>query len=224
MVGQAGKGETYMNLARQEILQRIRKGLKAVSSNRAQHYEEIERRYTQSGGLDFESKLALFEDRLRDYDAMVHRCSRVTLRQTIADALKQRGKRQMLIPEGFNADCLPSDSVEFVRDAGKSYEELDRSEGVLTNCAVAVALCGTIILRHSVAQGRRALTLIPDYHLCIVKASQIVETVAEGIRALDNPMEPITTISGPSATADIEMTRIKGVHGPRTLDVILVVD
>jgi len=89
---------------------------------------------------------------------------------------------------------------------------------------VAVALSGTIILRHSFAQGRRALTLIPDYHLCIVEASQIVETVAEGIRALDNPTEPITTISGPSATADIEMTRIKGVHGPRTLDVILVVD
>ena len=213
-----------MNLARQEILQRIRKGLGAVPTNRAEHYEEIGRRYTQTGGLDFESKLALFEDRLRDYDAVVHRCSRITLRETIADALKQRGKRQILIPEGFNADCLPSDSVEFVRDAGKSYEELDRSEGVLTNCDVAVALSGTIILRHSFAQGRRALTLIPDYHLCIVEASQIVETVAEGIRALDNPTEPITTISGPSATADIEMTRIKGVHGPRTLDVILVVD
>jgi L-lactate dehydrogenase complex protein LldG len=224
MVGQAGKGETGMNSARQEILQRIRKGLGEVSTNRAEHFEEIERKYTQAGTLDFESMLALFEDRLRDYDAVVHRCSRITLRETIAEALKQRGKRQMLIPEGFNADCLPLESVEFVRDSAKGYEELDRSEGVLTRCDAAIALSGTIILRHSVAQGRRALTLIPDYHLCIVHADQVVETVAEGIRALHNPTEPITTISGPSATADIEMTRIKGVHGPRTLDVILVVD
>jgi L-lactate dehydrogenase complex protein LldG len=213
-----------MNPARQEILQRIRKGLEAVSTNRAEHFEKIERRYTQAGTLDFESKLALFEDRLRDYDAVVHRCSRVALRETIAKALKQRGKRQIFIAEGFSADCLPSESVEFVRDSGASYEELDRSEGVLTTCAAAIALSGTIILRHSRAEGRRALTLIPDYHLCIVDASQVVETVAEGIRVLSNPTEPVTTISGPSATADIEMTRIKGVHGPRTLDVILLVD
>lgn len=213
-----------MNPARQEILQRIRKGLGAISANRAEHFEEIERRYTQAGTLDLEAKLALFEDRLRDYDAVVHRCSRITLGETIAEALKQRGKRQLFIPEGFNGDCLPSGSVEFVRDSAKSYEELDRSEGVLTTCAAAIALSGTILLRHSPAAGRRALTLIPDYHLCIVHASQVVETVAEGIRALANPTEPITTISGPSATADIEMTRIKGVHGPRTLDVILVVD
>lgn len=213
-----------MKKARQEVLERIRESLGVVAANRAQHFEEIERRYAQAGALDFESKLALFEDRLRDYDAVVHRCSRVTLRETIAEALKQRGKHQMLIPEGFNSDWLPSDSVEFVRDRGKSYEELDHSEGVLTTCAAAIALSGTILLRHSPAEGRRALTLIPDYHLCVVHASQVVETVAEGIRALANPTEPITTISGPSATADIEMTRIKGVHGPRTLDVILVVD
>lgn len=224
MVGQEGKGETSMNPARQEILQRIRRGLGEVSAHRAEHFEEIERRYTHAGALDFESKLALFEDRLRDYDAVVHRCSRVALRETVAEALKQRGKRQMLISEGFNSDCLLSESVEFVRDSAKSYEELDRSEGVLTTCAAAIALSGTILLRHSPRDGRRALTLIPDYHLCIVEASQVVETVAEGIRALGNPTEPITTISGPSATADIEMTRIKGVHGPRTLDVILVVN
>ena len=95
---------------------------------------------------------------------------------------------------------------------------------MLTTCALAIAISGTIVLRHSPTEGRRALTLISDYHLCIVESSQVVETVPEGIRALASPTEPITTISGPSATADIEMTRIKGVHGPRTLDVILVVD
>jgi L-lactate dehydrogenase complex protein LldG len=213
-----------MNEARQEILARIRRSLGAVSSNRAQHYEDIARPYTQTGTLDAESKLALFEDRLRDYDAIVYRCSRATLKETIAEALKQRGKHQMLIPEGLGPEYLPTDSVEFVRDRGLSYEELDHSEGVLTTCATAVAISGTIVLRHSPKEGRRALTLIPDYHLCIVHATQVVDTVPEGIRALGGSTAPITTISGPSATADIEMTRIKGVHGPRTLDVIVVVD
>ena len=111
----------------------------------------------------------------------------------------------------------------FIRDENLSYETLDGSEGILTTCAVAVALTGTIILRHG-RSGRRAITLIPDYHLCIVRASQVVETVPEAIRELESPSRsPITTISGPSATADIEMTRIKGVHGPRRLAVILVV-
>lgn len=213
-----------MNDARQEILGRIRQSLGAVSSNRAENYEEVARHYTQAGTLDAESKLALFEERLRDYDAIVYRCSRATLRQTIAEALRQRGKRQMLIPEGIDPECLPADAAEFVRDRDLSYEQLDRSQGVLTTCATAIAISGTIVLRHSASEGRRALTLIPDYHLCIVRANQVVETVAEGIRALGSPTEPVTTISGPSATADIEMTRIKGVHGPRTLDVIIVVD
>ena len=224
MVGPAGKGEVLMNQARQEIFARIRRSLGVVSASRAEHYEEIVRKYTQAGALDVESKLALFEDRLRDYDAVVHRCSRVTLRPAIGEALKQRGKHQMLIPQGFSSEWLPSDSVEFVRDRGQGYDELDGREGVLTTCALAIAISGTIVLRHSPTEGRRALTLISDYHLCIVESSQVVETVPEGIRALASPTEPITTISGPSATADIEMTRIKGVHGPRTLDVILVVD
>jgi L-lactate dehydrogenase complex protein LldG len=213
-----------MNDSRQEVLSRIRKSSASPSSNRAQSYAELSRSYSQASVLDFESKLALFEERLRDYDAVVHRCSQITLRQTIAEALKQRGKSQMLVPEGIDEACLPSDVVEFVRDRDLSYEELDRSQGVLTACAAAIALSGTIILRHTAVEGRRALTLIPDYHLCIVHASQVVETVAEGIRALSNSTQPVTTISGPSATSDIEMTRIKGVHGPRTLDVILVVD
>lgn len=213
-----------MNEARQEILGRIRRGLGSILPNPAQDYAGIARQYTQAGALDTESKLALFEERLRDYDAVVHRCSQVTLRQTIAEALKQRGKYRMLIPEGIDSECLPTDAVEFVRDRGLSYTDLDRSQGVLTRCAAAVAMTGTIILHHSEVEGRRALSLIPDYHLCIVHASQVVETVPEGIHALTNATGPITTISGPSATADIEMTRIKGVHGPRTLDVIVVVD
>jgi L-lactate dehydrogenase complex protein LldG len=128
----------------------------------------------------------------------------------------------MVVPPGFPREWLPH-GWEFVVDDGLSHQDLDRIDGVLTTCTVAIALTGTIVLQHSPGEGRRVLTLVPDYHLCVVEAEQIVETVPEGIRRLCalNP-SVATTISGPSATADIEMTRIRGVHGPRTLDVILV--
>jgi len=103
--------------------------------------------------------------------------------------------------------------------------QLDKLDGVLTGCTVAIAETGSIVLQNAAAQGRRALSLVPDYHLCVVFASQVVETVPECFARLDATANlPTTFFSGPSATADIEMTRIKGVHGPRYLDVLLVVD
>jgi L-lactate dehydrogenase complex protein LldG len=167
--------------------------------------------------------LDLLEERLLDYGVRVYRCSRPELASTIAEAIAHAGRESLLIPPGLPAEILPADLV-FKRDDGLSYGELDQAEGVLTGCAVAVAETGTIFLRHTEAEGRRVLTLLPDYHLCIIYREQVVGTVAEGIRqaaAFSNL--PITTISGPSATSDIEMTRVKGVHGPRTLDVVLVI-
>ena len=118
---------------------------------------------------------------------------------------------------------LPA-GIEFVPDEDLSFDFLDRSEGVLTGCSFAIASTGTIVLGHAAGEGRRALTLIPDYHLCVVHAGQVVQTVPQAIRgAAERRPSLLTTISGPSATADIEMTRIRGVHGPRTLDVVLVV-
>ena len=133
-----------------------------------------------------------------------------------------RGKTSLLRPEHLPQEWLPA-GAEFPPVDGLPYEEIDRGQGVITACVAAIAFTGTIILRHGVADGRRALTLIPDYHLCVVFADQVVETVPEGFDRLKG-MEtlPLTTVSGPSATADIEMSRVKGVHGPRFLDVILV--
>ena len=180
------------------------------------------RHYQKSGKLDRAGIIALFEDRLRDYNAGVYRCSGQELKQTIGNVVARRGKRSLITPAGFPRNDLP-DSFEFVKDDGLTYDELDRSEGVLTACSLAIAMTGTIVLRHADAEGRRALTLLPDYHLCLVKTNQIVETVVEAIQAMASfPPAPLTTISGPSATSDIEMIRITGVHGPRILDVILV--
>lgn len=198
--------------AKETILQRVRAAIAP-----AQDYPAIPRSYRQSGPPE----LDLFEERLRDYGVRVYHCAPDAIRQAIADALSQAGKQSVLIPLGFPLDLLPS-SVAFVRDNVLSYDDLDRSEGVLTLCAAAIAETGTIVLRHNQAEGRRALTLIPDYHLCVVLAEQVVATVPEGIRlAATFGNAPLTTIAGPSATSDIEMTRVKGVHGPRTLEVIL---
>jgi L-lactate dehydrogenase complex protein LldG len=201
-----------MTSAKDAILSRIRTAVQSSPSR-----DIIERRYRQADRLD----LQIFEDRLIDYGVRVYRSIREELRTMIATALTNAGKQRVLIPRGFPMELLP-ENFQFVVDAALSYEQLDYADGVLTTCALAVAETGTIFLRHTEAEGRRALTLIPDYHLCIIHASQVVATLPEGIRlaALFGNV-PTTTISGPSATSDIEMTRVKGVHGPRILDVIL---
>jgi L-lactate dehydrogenase complex protein LldG len=214
--------------ARDEILARIQRSFAPAPRSSAEDHAAIARDYVQTGTLDTEALLALFEGRLRDYGTEVYRCATPQLPETIAIAMKAAAVSSLVIADDIGPNWLPSaqkggSALCFIRDDGLSYEVLDHSEGILTTCAVAVALTGTIILRHG-RSGRRAITLIPDYHLCIVRASQVVETIPEAIRELESPSRsPITTISGPSATADIEMTRIKGVHGPRRLAVIVVV-
>ena len=209
--------------ARDEILVRIQRCFPAKPRSSADDHAAIPRDYVQSGTLDSEARLELIEERLRDYGAEVYRCAPAQIAQTIGEAMAAAGIGKLLIAKNIPQSWLPADRA-FGRDENLSYEDLDRGQGILTTCAVAIALTGTIILRHAL-DGRRALTLIPDYHLCIVKASQVVETVPEAIRAIETPAAgPLTTISGPSATSDIEMTRIKGVHGPRRLAVILVRD
>ncbi len=230
-----------MTTSRTEILEKIRRSLGVAPEQREQNgltedritedriakdYGTIAREYQHSGKLDPQSRLELFSERLRDYGTSVHRCSNQQLSSTIAQVLAARHIHRILIPPGISGPWLAASDIEFVpANNGLTYAEMDKMEGVLTACTAAIALTGTIFLRHSATEGTRALTLIPDYHLCVVFENQVLETVPEAIRYME-PFStlPLTTISGPSATSDIEMTRIKGVHGPRTLDVVLIQD
>jgi len=133
-------------------------------------------------------------------------------------------KQKILVSSDVDSNWLSQKGPKFVYDNAFSYPEIETCDGVLTGCTVAIATTGTLALCHTSNGCRRALTLLPDYHLCIVRASRIVETVPEGFSALGPyRLQPITLISGPSATADIEMTRIQGVHGPRVLDCVIVI-
>jgi L-lactate dehydrogenase complex protein LldG len=207
--------------ARSLILGRISDILGTRTATAEEGQAAIPRDYTSAPSLDRDACLALLTDRLLHYQVVVHHCERATLPKTIAAALSARGKARLHVPPDIDTAWLPA-GHEFVPDSGLSSADLDRSEGVLTGCSFAIANTGTIVLRHGPGEGRRALTLIPDYHVCVVFAAQVVQTVPEAMRRLA-VLGPrlVTTISGPSATADIEMTRIRGVHGPRTLDVIL---
>jgi L-lactate dehydrogenase complex protein LldG len=185
-------------------------------------YAAISRTYAQSSTLSHRALLELFTDRLLEYDAGVYHRTAEAIPATIAEVLTSRGKQGLAIPTGLPSKWLPTDFTFTEADLLDVYQ-IDKTEGILTACTVAIAETGSIVLQNAVAQGPRILSLVPDYHLCVVFADQVVATVPEAFARLESTSTlPTTFISGPSATADIEMTRIKGVHGPRFFDVILV--
>ena len=207
-----------------EILRRIRAANHAAPTEQEARtaWETLPRNYKRTGILTTEALLQLFEDRLRDYDATVTRTSRQDLANAIAFQLNARSKNRIVVPAGTQPEWLPQ-GFTFVVDEALTPTQLDAFDGVLTGATLAIAETGTVVLQ-APGQGRRALSLVPDYHLCIVSAEDIVETVPQAFHRLQGTAALATTfISGPSATADIEMTRIKGVHGPRVLDVLLIV-
>jgi L-lactate dehydrogenase complex protein LldG len=210
--------------AREEILQRVRTATGGASTAEVARagWSAVPRRYKRGGTREREVVLELLEDRLRDYDAAVVRCEREDVARSVAGMLSERGKRRLVVPAGLAAEWLPV-GFEFVVDEELSAVELDGVDGVVTGSTVAIAETGTVVLQNVAGQGRRAATLVPDYHLCLVRIDDVVETVPEAMDRLRGTSGLATTfVSGPSATADIEMTRIKGVHGPRFLDVILI--
>lgn len=210
---------------RNNILGSIRRSLGNSKSSLeiASEYAAIPRTYRQNGSLEKSALLDFFEERLREYDAGVHRSSPSEIDAKIEQILTRREKQRLAIPAGLPPSWLPS-GFAFEEATYEDAHQLNAVDGVLSGCTVAIAETGTIVLQNAPAQGPRLLSLVPDYHLCVVLCHQIVEQVPEAFfRLKDTSNLPTTFISGPSATADIEMTRIKGVHGPRFLDVLIVV-
>jgi L-lactate dehydrogenase complex protein LldG len=164
-----------------------------------------------------------FIDRLVDYKAMVTRTDEEGLPQAIADACQLHSIVRLVVPADLPDTWIP-EGVTALRDEPLlTLADLDESSGVLTGCAIAIAQTGTIILDCGATQGRRALSLVPDRHLCVVRVEQVLGLVPEAIAVLaERATYPITLISGPSATSDIELSRVEGVHGPRTLHVFVV--
>jgi len=212
-----------MTTAKEAILARIRETGSGSADDARATYAQIERTYRQSAQLNHAQILDLLEERLVDYDAHVYRVAEPEIAAKVAQLLVDRKVRRVVVPQGLPAAWLTG--AEFVTDDGFDAVTLDGFDGVMTASAFAIAETGTIVLQSVPGQGRRAITLVPDYHLCVVRERDVMETVVEGMRQLDATRDlPTTFFSGPSATADIEMTRIKGVHGPRFVDVLLVRD
>ncbi|MFG3223855.1 lactate utilization protein C [Kitasatospora sp. NPDC048194] len=206
--------------SRDAVLRRIRAALADVPADEGPEDVPVPRAYRRGHAAPGQDLTRLFAERVRDYLATVTRTDRTGLPGAIAAALTARRATRLAVPDGFPAGFLPSGAFEWHREP-LGVAALDALDGVVTLAAVGIAVTGTIVLDTGPGQGGRALSLVPDYHLCVIRAEQIVDDVPEALARLD-PRLPLTFVSGPSATSDIELTRVEGVHGPRTLDVLLV--
>jgi L-lactate dehydrogenase complex protein LldG len=215
-----------MSVAREEILRRIREALRDLPPDEAPGAMPVPRDYLRTDPAPPEGLIERFAERVAEYKANVRCIAPADLAGAIAAACAARGVRRLVIPADLPDGWAPA-GIEVWRDPGLSNERLEASDGVLTACALGIAQTGTIVLDGGPGQGRRAITLLPDYHLCVIRADQVVGLVPEAVARLGaaarDPDRPITWISGPSATSDIELDRVEGVHGPRTLEVLIVV-
>ena len=206
--------------SRTTVLNRIRKASEGAH-DATKEYAALPRPYVRHGKLDKNETLALLVERLREYDAQVVETTPQALPGVIAQTLETSGRRTFLAPPHLPVQWL-TPGFDWHIDEDLTIEEMEQADGAVTAAFCAVADSGTIVLHHSATEGRRAVTLLPDWHLCVLFESQVVETLPEYFARCTTAPVLATYISGPSATADIEMTRIKGVHGPRFLHVLLV--
>ncbi|CAN5303558.1 LUD domain-containing protein [soil metagenome] len=213
--------------ARQEVLARVRAALRDVPPGEAPGDVPVERGYRTHDEAPDDERIDRFVERVEEYEASVRRVDAGQVATAVAEACAARGARRLALPHDLPAGWRP-DGVELVADdagAPLDHATLDGLDGALTGCAVGIAETGTIVLDAGTGQGRRVITLLPDYHLCVVGVDQVVGSVPEAVAVLAGAVaagRPLTWISGPSATSDIELDRVEGVHGPRTLDVLLV--
>jgi L-lactate dehydrogenase complex protein LldG len=200
-----------VSAAREAILAAVR-----AATARGAQPDPVARTYRRQGGWSRADRVALLCERVGDYRATVRRVSPSQLR----GALDEFASGRIGIPPGLAQEWRPAGVVE---DHGLTPQELDALDGVVTGCTVAIAETGTLVLSGGPNEGRRALTLVPDLHVCIVRSAQVVETVPEAFDALGgSASRPLTFVSGPSATSDIELKRVEGVHGPRNLVVLIL--
>jgi len=214
--------------AKETILWRVRRATRDVPEDERPGDVPVERGYRDRDESEREEIVGRFAERVAEYKATVRRVREDELPGVIEETLRDRGVERLVVPPLLPEGWIP-DGIETLSDATRlrlTDEELDASDGALTGCALGIAQTGTIVLDAGPAQGRRALTLLPDYHLCVVREEQIVGLVPEAFARLEatvkNEGRAITFISGPSATSDIELNRVEGVHGPRTLEVLIV--
>jgi len=224
-----------VSAAREEILARIRAATRPAAGSGAGSsatpaevdalYAALPRGYRRvHHDPDDTDVVALFAERAADYRAVVERVGAGDVGAAVARVLA--GISSFLVPSGVPPEWLaelPASVADRIvsDDPPLSARELDTVFGVVTGCAVAIAETGTIVLDHGPGQGRRAVTLVPDFHLVVVRADQIAADIADALARLE-PARPHTLISGPSATSDIELIRVEGVHGPRNLHVLIV--
>lgn len=215
--------------AREEILARVRSAIGDVTD--ADPVRDVEVPWTYGRPTPMADVIGRFTERVEDYRATVVRCPVAEIASRIATALRDGGAERAVAPEGLDSQWLNA-----IRDAGLEVvidpaatgpldaRALDAVDAVVSAAAVGIAETGTVVLDHRPDQGRRALTLVPDLHICVVRADQVVSDVPEAVTRLASSLReglPLTWISGPSATSDIELDRVEGVHGPRTLVVLL---
>lgn len=208
--------------SREITLSRIRAALAGAGAGGP---AAVERSYRTRDDREPEARIALFMEMVSDYRATVRTVAQAEVAGEVTRACAERGCRKVVLPGGFPEGWRPG-GLELLRDAS-DLDDLASVDGVVTSCALAIADTGTIVLDGGPGQGRRALSLLPDYHLCLVGAEQVVGSVPEAVTKLRGAVaagRPLTFISGPSATSDIELRRVEGVHGPRNLEVLVVGD
>jgi L-lactate dehydrogenase complex protein LldG len=208
-----------MSEAREEILGRIAAAVGAPTAEPA-----AARAYRHAGALGADERVELFCQRVGEYRADVQRIAEPELATAITSVCAARNAARLVAPSGIPAAWREAD-IELVEDRDLSASELDRVDGALTGCTAAIAETGTIVLSAGPTEGRRALTLVPDLHICVVREAQIVELLPEALATIAADRlesRPLTFISGPSATSDIELSRVEGVHGPRDLVVLVI--
>ncbi len=214
--------------ARAAMLERIRGATKDIPAAETPADVVIPRDYLLHDDAPHRAQIERFVENVLDYRAIVHHVSEDDLPARIAQSCAERGVQRLVIPADLPTTWRPTDLTLLPDDPADplTVAQLETSDGVLTGCALGIAQTGTIVLDGRQYQGRRVISLLPDYHLCVVYERQVVGIVPEAVTALYpaavEQRRPITFISGPSATSDIELNRVEGVHGPRTLEVLLV--